>query len=821
MLKERSQMERYICIHGHFYQPPRENPWLEEVEIEDSASPYHDWNERVTAECYTPNSASRLLDGHGRIIDIVSNYERISFNFGPTLLSWMERHEPEVYAAIIEADRKSVEVRSGHGNAIAQVYNHLIMPLAVVQDKRTQVLWGIADFKYRYKRQPEGMWLPETAVDVETLDILAEQGIKFTILGPHQASRVRRIGGDEWEDVGGGSIDPTAAYRCALPSGRDISLFFYDAAISRAIAFEGLLHRGEDVAARLLSGFVGTREWNQMLHVATDGESYGHHHKFGDMALAYALHEVENNPEARLTNYGEYLERNPPLQEVEIFEGTSWSCAHGVERWRADCGCNTGGHTDWRQEWRAPLRQAFDLLREEINPLFEGRAAEYLNDPWAARDDYIAVILDRSGEGREAFFRRHAARNLSAGERTTVLELMEMQRHALLMYTSCGWFFDELSGIETLQVMRYAGRTIQLAEKLSGQNFEKPFRECLADAKSNMPEHNDGAQIYEKFVKPSVVDLAKVAAHYAVSSLVSEYGETAKVYSYTVGRDDYQSRQEGEAKLAVGRIKVISDIILDEDSVSFAVLHLGGHIFNGGLKTYDNEAAYQSMKKEILDAFERGIIADIVRLMDKHFGVNTYSLMNLFRDEQRKILNLVFRKITEDFEYAYRPIYDNHRTFMSFVQEAGIPVPKGFLAAAEFTLTLDLKKAFAEDRLDAERIRGIIGDIKRWNLALDSIGLDFVVRRICGELIGRLQGSPSDIPLLANVLTAVELLKPLATETDYWEMQNTYFKMARGAYREYRGVAGKGDEGAAQWVETFKRIGDLLLFNVASILPEG
>jgi alpha-amylase/alpha-mannosidase (GH57 family) len=513
-------MERYLCIHAHFYQPPRENPWLETVELQDSAYPFHDWNERITAECYAPNSASRILSGD-RIVDIVSNYSKISFNFGPTLLSWLEQNSPEVYAGILDADRASAERFGGHGSAMAQVYNHMILPLASRADKQTQIEWGIRDFEHRFGRKPEGMWLAETAVDLETLQVLAEAGIKFTVLAPHQAARVRGRGGENWEDVGGARIDPTMAYVQCLPSGREINVFFYDGPISRAVAFEGLLSNGETFAARLMSGFSETRERPELMHIATDGETYGHHHKYGDMALAYALHHIESNGLARLTNYGEFLDKFPPTHEVEIVENTSWSCAHGIERWRSDCGCNSGGHAGWNQQWRGPLRDALDWLRDTLVPLYEQSAAELLKDPARARNDYIDVVLDRSPENISAFFSRHARKRLLADERTRALRLLEMQRHAMLMFTSCGWFFDELSGIETTQVIFYAGRAIQLAQQLFGDHLEEHFEERLTTARSNLSEQGDAREIYRKWVKTSAVDLQKVAAHYAISLLFS------------------------------------------------------------------------------------------------------------------------------------------------------------------------------------------------------------------------------------------------------------------------------------------------------------
>ena len=343
-------MNRYICIHGHFYQPPRENPWLEAVEQQESAQPYHDWNQRITAECYARNGASRVLDSDGRIREIVNNYSKISFNIGPTLLSWMEAKDPDAYRAILEADRLSLERFSGHGAAMAQVYNHIIMPLASTRDKRTQVIWGIRDFERRYRRRPEGMWLAETAVDVESLDIMAEQGILFTVLAPHQARRAKKLTEKRaWDPADEENIDLRRPYLCKLPSGRTIAVFFYDGPVSRAVAFEGLLHNGESLANRLLGAFDRHGSGNQLVHIATDGESYGHHHKFGDMALAYALYYLEQNNRAKLTVYGEYLEKNLPQYEVEVVENSSWSCMHGIERWRDNCGCNSGGKPGWNQ----------------------------------------------------------------------------------------------------------------------------------------------------------------------------------------------------------------------------------------------------------------------------------------------------------------------------------------------------------------------------------------------------------------------------------------------------------------------------------------
>lgn len=811
-------MEHYICIHGHFYQPPRENPWLEAIEIQDSAFPYHDWNERINAECYAPNSASRILDGERHIMDIISNYSRISFNFGPTLLSWMETYSPDVYQAILDADRQSMEWRSGHGNAIAQIYNHIIMPLANSRDKRTQIMWGIKDFEYRFKRFPEGMWLSETAVDIETLEILAEQGLKFTILAQHQASGIRKIDSKEWEDLGKGHIDPTRAYLCRLPSGRTINIFFYDSPISRAVAFENILNRGEDFANRLVNGFSGKRRWPQILNIATDGESYGHHHRFGDMALAFVLNHIEHNTLAKLTNYGEYLEKHPPTHEVEIRENTSWSCVHGIERWRSDCGCNSGGLPEWQQAWRISLREAMDWLRDQLVSTYENKANEYFKKPWDVRDAYIEVVLNRTKENIDGFIARHATKHLTADERIIVLKLLEMQRHAMLMYTSCGWFFSEISGIETFQVMEYAGRAMQLFKDVFNHGLESGFLKILEKAKSNVSEHNNGAHIYEKFVKPAMIELKKVGVHFAVSSLFETYAERTDIYCYVVTIEDYQKIEAGRIRFAIGRILVTSEITGKTERMIFSGLHLGNHDFNGGVGAFPGNEEYQSMKSEMNAVFEKGAFADIVRMMDKYFGMHSYSLRDLFKDEQRKILHQVISSTLREFEDTYRRMYENNRVLMGFLEKAGIPIPRALHTVADFILNDDLKRAF-DDGADAEKIRTIMKDMKKWQITVEPLELEFKVRHKAEEIMKQFNRNISDISLLLKTQKILELSQSLPIEINYWRLQNIYFKIAKTHYKGFLAREGLGDKDAVRWVEAFKHLGRRLFFNLPAVLP--
>jgi alpha-amylase/alpha-mannosidase (GH57 family) len=811
-------MDRYVCIHAHFYQPPRENPWLEEVELQDSAYPYHDWNERITAESYAPNAASRVMDGNDRIVNIVNNYAKISFNFGPTLLGWMEIHEPAVYEAILEADRQSREIFSGHGSAIAQAYNHMIMPLANSRDKRTQVLWGVRDFLHRFEREPEGMWLPETAVDLASLDIMAQEGIRYVILEPHQAHRVRKKGGREWKDVTGGSIDPKIPYLLNLSSGRTISVFFYDGPVSRAVAFEGLLNNGEVFAKRILGAFPGSGDGRyQLVHIATDGESYGHHHTRGEMALSYAIHHIESKGLARITNYGEFLEMHPPVHEVEIYEDTSWSCAHGIERWRSNCGCNSGGRPGWNQEWRRPLREALDWLREKLAKEFEERSRSLIRDPWSARDDYIGVILDRSPAGRERFFRKHAVRELSAEEETTALKLLELQRYAMLMYTSCGWFFDELSGIETTQVIQYAGRAIQLAQELNGDGIEEHFLSLLESAKSNLPEHRDGRHIYEKFVKPAMVDLHKVGAHYAVSSLFENYGDSAEIFCYQVEREDYRLLPAGKKRLALGRVQITSEITRESANVTFGVLHFGDHNVSGGIRAYQGEEAFETLAKEIFEIFRGADFPEIIRAVDRNFGANVYSLKFLFRDEQRKILDMILAATMADIDGVYRQLYMQNAPLMRFLTDIGYPASKSFHAAAELALNGELKRAFQAENLDIEAIRGTLYEAEGVKITLDGPGLGYTLRKTIERMMRAFRENPEDIALLVQIDAAVEMGHSLPFEVTFWKTQNLYWEMLQEVFPGFRSRAVQGDEDAGEWVRIFSALGEKL--SVA--LPEG
>ena len=801
---------RYICIHGHFYQPPRENPWLEAVETQDSASPYHDWNERITVECYERNASSRILDARERIVKIVNNYSAISFNFGPTLLSWLEQRQPETYAAIIDADRLSRERFSGHGSAIAQAYNHMILPLANARDQRTQVRWGIRDFEKRFGRKPEAMWLPETAVDVASLEALAAEGIAFTILAPHQALRWRKFGDTDWTQQPGG-IDPTMPYRCHLPSGRSIDLFFYDGPISRAVAFESLLARGEILAHRLLDVFGEGRTHPQLVNIATDGETYGHHHRNGDMALAYALDYIDEQKLSRIANYGQFLADVPPEHEVEIVERTAWSCDHNLGRWERDCGCSTGGDAGWNQQWRTPLRQALDWLRDECINIFENLGAGVLHDPWEARDDFIGVVLDRSEDNVDRFLARHV---VDESANVTALELLEMQRNAMLMYTSCGWFFNELSGIETVQVLHYAGRVIQIAEKVSGRSLEPEFLDHVAAAHSNLPQHGDARQIYDREVRPMRVDLRRVASHYAVASLFDNFAHDDNVYCYRVRQTDFESYRAGRARMAIGSITVTSLITREEASFEFAVIHLGETELTGGVRPASAPEYYEAMKRDLSEDMRVNGISSVIRVLDEYFGEPLLSIRALFRDEQRRILNLLCDATLSEAESAFRQLHERYDPLMRFHAALGVPLPKVLRTAAEFDVNMQLRRMAAAGELPLGDLESCLRESRDEGVGLDETTLMSLTHAV-EHAASDFSQQPDNLELLERWETLVAIVREAGIDVDLRRPQNDYYRLKNSVRPVTAAEAGNGSSSANRWLQHFDALGEKL-----SISPE-
>ncbi len=811
-------MNRYVCIHGHFYQPPRENPWLEEIELQESAHPYHDWNERITAESYAPNAYARILRPDGRIADIVNNFSRISFNVGPTLFQWLEHNQPDVYNRLLEADRESRDRFSGHGSAMAQAYNHLIMPLANSRDKRTQVVWGIADFEYRFGRRPEGMWLPETAVDLESLDIMAEQGIRFTVLSPHQAKQMRWSQSDHWMDVTGGRIDTQLAYRCNLPSGRSIAIFFYNGKISQEVAFTRLLSDGQRFVNRLLGAFPKISDRPRLVHIATDGETYGHHNLFADMALAWALQNIEDRDDVQLIDYAEFLEKVPPEHEVEIFENTSWSCAHGVERWRSDCGDNTGMHPGWHQKWRTPLRNALNWLRDELIPFYEQEAAGLLRSPWEARDDYISVILNREPERVRKFLEANAGHPLSPEETVQALRLLELQRHAMLMFTSCGWFFDEISGIETTQVMLYALRAMQIAQERTGLDLEPKFMQQLEEAPSNIPTYGNGARVFEALVKPARVDLHRVAAHYSIASLFGEYEDVQKIFCYTISRDISACYEAGAERLLVTKIRVRSDITWEEGAIDLAVVYLGSHNFFGGTRDHDTMPLFAMMRRDIRAPFLQGNIPETITRISKQFKNKNYSLWHLFHDEQRRIFEKVLEHAFDEVEFFFRLITSHHFPVIQAMRQMNLSLSPALSTPMEYITNTDLRRALENPEIDLRRVKDMAERFEEFSIQPDRSTLGFAARRKITALMAQLSENPEETDILRTLDSLFRILADLDLQPDLWEAQNLFLTMGKKHYSDHKRRAESGDASAGEWVESFLKVGNH--FNMGEVSYE-
>ena len=769
-------MKKYICVHGHFYQPPRENAWLEKIEYQDSATPYHDWNERITQESYGPNAVSRILNDERRIVDIVNNYSSMSFNFGPTLLSWLEVHRPKTYNRILDADKESMKRFGGHGSAMAQVYNHIIMPLANRRDKETQVIWGLRDFEKRFGRKAEGMWLAETAVDTETLEVLAENGVKFTVLAPRQGKKFRKIGDETWTD----GVDSKLPYLCKLPSGKEINLFFYDGDRSQAVAFKNLLADGKGFAA-YLTGAFDKRSGNQLVHIATDGESYGHHHRYGDMALAYCMRYIESNNLATITNYSQYLELSPPEHEIEIHENSSWSCVHGIERWRDNCGCNTGGRPTWNQEWRKPLRESLDYLRDELCNIYEESMKGYHPDPWRLRNEYIEIILDRTPERVDDFLEKNF-KKLVPRERTHIMRLMEMQRHELLMYTSCGWFFDEISGIETTQILQYAARAIQLAESESDYELESQFEAILKKAQSNIPELGTGKDIYIEKVKPTRLTLTHIGMHYAVSSLFAEDPDEISVFNYSCKSSEFKRIVQGTQRLALGRTHVNSRVTLSNKDFSFVTIYIGQHHLVGIAFEQIGQAEFNAFSEKVIQAFERSNLSEVFDLFKRYPDQRSFSFFDMFKDEQIKMLHNIMNQSLDLAASSYQKINDRNYNLLNVMKASHLQLPSMLVKNLELVLNNELRSVFTDcmDRLDVNNLSRIIAEIKKWEFKMDHTELNYICAGTIDKLLFQLgtltngnANKASDT--LKNIQEVLDLLAKVGIKPDLNEIQDIIF----------------------------------------------
>ncbi|MEJ7600354.1 MAG: DUF3536 domain-containing protein [Kofleriaceae bacterium] len=799
---------RWVCIHGHFYQPPRENPWLEAIEPQPSAHPYRDWNERITAECYRPNAAARVVDNSNLIIQIVDNYERMSFNVGPTLMSWLAEHAADVHAALVAADRASVARFSGHGSAMAQAYNHVIMPLASRRDQATQVKWGIADFRHRFGRVPEGMWLPECAVDIASLEALAAEGILFTVLAPYQAKAWRARGG-AWRT---GPVDTGRGYRCALPSGRSIDLFFYDGATAQAVAFERLLVDGHQIVARMTNRGPVEGGGPTLCHIATDGETYGHHHRYGDMALAWALTQVEQGWNGtRLTNYGEFRAVMPPTWEVELAERTSWSCAHGIERWRDDCGCS-GGKPGWNQRWRKPLREAFDWLNAEVVRVIDGVGASVFRDPWAARDGYIDVVLVRTDEAHDRFFAAHASRVLDPAERVKALGVMELARHAMLMYTSCGWFFDDLSGIETVQCMQYAARVAQLVQQITGQDVEGELVDHLARGTSNLADEGDGRAIWTRRVRPARIDPEDVGAHVAVHNLVEPDAErSVHVFGYHVELVDQVERRSGRARMVAGTLRLRSRLTEATAALCFAGLHVGAPHAPGGGRPPPDAAAWGAIVDELSGALQTADVFAAQRTIDRHFPGAHLSLSSLLPGSRERVIAAVLAESIAKADAELAAAYEEHAPLVRWLVAHALPVPDVLHATVETTLRRRVLANLRASEPSFHVLREQMAEAALVKVDLDTPEIALSASQGLAHLLARVVTSDGtlDPAALDNIARSAEVATRMKSAVDLWFAQNATYQLLT-QLPALRARAATGDLDASRVATDLERLASAL-----------
>ena len=805
--------DKYLCIHGHFYQPPRENPWINAIEYQPSASPYHDWNERITRECYGPNTRARLHGKHGHILELINNYEYMSFDFGPTLLSWMETTHPWVYGQILAADRLSRERFHGHGNALAQVYNHIIMPLATRRDKLTQIRWGLADFKHRFGRAAEGMWLSETAVDTETLSLMVEEGVKFTVLSPTQAQSVRPLTGSAndkpWQEVKG-QINPARPYRVLLgrEEGHFIDVFFYNGPVSRAVAYEKLLASGEDFLARIEGAFGVHDDGPELVSLATDGESYGHHYKFGDLALSWLFHNVEREERIKLANYGLFLEKFPPRDEVRIVENSSWSCAHGVERWRADCGCSVAQTPEWSQAWRAPLREGLDWLGNELAGIFGERGGRLFKDPWKARDEYITIFLNPTAEERDRFIKCHSLRSLGHEEQIEAFQLLEFERMALYMFTSCGWFFDDISGIEPVQVLKYAARAMELAEEWADKDLESGLMKYLYRAGSNDSDYRDGKDVYDAQVRPLRIDPSRVMANYALAGLVEGISRTGGLFSETVRPLSELRLTTGDIKATLGQAEVVE---VGTGRVFKRVsLALCGEIGNlsclvgSDAEGFDLEKTAGEIRKTLTSSLNEA--EDVFR---RYAGeVRKYGSEDFIPDTLKTFLeDMVLSVNCRNRDYIRK-----HDAFLEDVfslqrkrGEAVPPIPEDLLP---ILIQDELEKIFSSDQekhtIDRTRLYSLCAQAKSLKMVLNDQSIREKSEDYLVSMMNCLAVTPGTISM-KNVIRFLDIAEDLNLKPDLWECQNMFYEL----YSNHEFTRGLGPDLLPVFHELGRRLGFL------------
>lgn len=783
------QSEKYLTIHGHFYQPPRENPWLGVIERQDSAAPFHNWNERITAECYKANTLSRTLDAKGRILDIVNNYKYLSFNIGPTLINWLQEYHPATYEAIVESDHASRALNGGHGNAMAQVYNHVIMPLAGRREQELQIILGKRDFARHFGREPEAMWLAETAINRTTAELLMDHGVRFTILSPFQARRVRRIGEDHWTDVRNGAIDTTMPYRIFF-NGKHLDVFFFNKGVSTSVAFEHLLRDANRFGERLSSAWGKEAGRPKLVNICTDGESYGHHEPFGDMCLSAFFSSIAQKFRFHVTNYGYFLERFPPFMEVELEQGnegkgTSWSCSHGVDRWRRNCGCSAGSHAGWNQEWRAPLREGFNKVKEELDKTFEQAAGEYLPDPWAAFIDFVDLRRTRSKEEADGFFAKHAGRSVEDRERAKLMQLMESQLNSLLMFTSCGWFFDDIAGLEPLQNMRYAARAIEMSGRpeLHGLLLRE-----LERARSNAGGET-GKSLYEKHVRPMLGTEALIANQAAMEwTLLGK--ENGGYFFYEVelsGRERFENHG-----LALGGMEVRDPFLRLRKKYFFFCAETE----DAFLKTWLSEDLSHDAKSALVDKLTRLARGELSFIsppeIGKEFGLSCYSLSDLLEHHREEILIKAMAQAFDGLKKTALSFFQKNEEMIKRMVRFGVDLPSEVRLTVSYALQHKLRceMEYLHGETDPRKFANAVELIQLASLLQIPVKTtDFEKKVLLKTLYMKLNSlfKKPDAGTLQEARSIMEIISALGLKVDLAPAQNVLFNFLKGPFAELWG----------------------------------
>ena len=764
-----------FVLHGHFYQPPRENPWTEVVPRELSAAPFHDWNARITAEAYRPNGWARILDEAGRIVAIVDNYQHLSFNVGPTLLSWLETHAPGTYERILAADAQ-------RGRAIAQAYGHPILPLCNDRDLRTQVRWGQADFRYRFGREPEGMWLPETGVDDRVLAVLAEEGIRFTILAPDQIEAVRPLSGGDWQGTDPASLDTRRSYRWRHPDQPDlgVDLVVYDGDISHDVAFGGF--PSQVVLDRIVQRAKGPSHSGEpndglggLVGVACDGETFGHHHHFAERGVAYAMAVEAGRRHVDTPRLADWLDAHPSDWEAQV-RLSGWSCAHGVGRWMEDCGCHTGGEPGWNQEWRRPLRNALDLLRDFANEVFERRGPKVLHDPWGARDAYVDVLL--GAVSVDDFVAAHVVDNP-----VEALSLLECQRHALLMYTSCGWFFNDLAGIETLQILRYAARCLDILDELGEEPPTEAFLDVLAEARSNRPEEGNGRDLWVGHVDPARADAGRVASHLALIELLGGDGPLDRLAGYEVERELQEIVDRGGVATSAGRVTLTHLRTRRRTSWTYGAVHLGGLEVFGAVRPADDDLAVdEEAVEEMATATRDGQrITALLRLVTDRFGPREFGLESVLPGVGDDLLHATAASLADRFVAAYDELRTDYHDTLVALAVAGTTLPAELRGPIELALArqLEAELALAEgggstDPAAYAGVRAVVREAREEGVQISSVRASEALRRALVAAAEEAAAEPNEATVAAAV-GMVELARELQMAVDFGVAQERIY----------------------------------------------